>query len=235
MSNVIPMDPKKRIEASLQPASPSDAQAAVAVLAKALPIMPSIQDPPAFRAIMADFLRPYPADVLIAAVHQAIQNFKHMPSIHEMIELCEGLVDPGCAGWSESNTRSNAKPPDAPPTPNEKPNARQKTRLVGKPPSNGCEVSKSGPASAWVMRRHYRAMSRSPTAFRIHWSTARKDRVSWLEALAGGERLGGTVLPANGPRRANKASDPARADCLGRVPGDCQTHQSRRSGRAVRS
>ena len=48
MTNVIPLDPKKRILASLRPASLSEAQAAVAVLAKALPIMPSIQDPPAF-------------------------------------------------------------------------------------------------------------------------------------------------------------------------------------------
>jgi hypothetical protein len=42
MTNVIPLDPKKRILASLRPASLSEAQAAVAVLAKALPIMPSI-------------------------------------------------------------------------------------------------------------------------------------------------------------------------------------------------
>jgi hypothetical protein len=94
MSNVIPLDSKKHIEAALRPASPGDAQAAVAVLAKALPILPSIQDPPAFKAILADFLAPYPADVLIAAVNQAIQNFEHMPSIHEMLELCESLVEP---------------------------------------------------------------------------------------------------------------------------------------------
>ena len=94
MSNVIPLDPQKRIEGALRPASPGDAQAAVAVLAKALPILPSIQDPAAFKAIMADFLGPYPADVLIAAVNRAIQNFEHMPSIHKMIELCESLVEP---------------------------------------------------------------------------------------------------------------------------------------------
>ena len=94
MSNVIPLDPKKRIEAALRPASPGDAQAAVAVLAKAPPILPSIQDPPAFKAILADFLAPYPADVLIAAVNQAIQNFERMPSIHEMLKLCESLVEP---------------------------------------------------------------------------------------------------------------------------------------------
>jgi hypothetical protein len=94
MTNVIPLDPKKRILASLRPASLSEAQAAVAVLAKALPIMPSIQDPPAFKGIMAEFLAPYPADVLMEAVNQAIEDLKHMPSIHEMVELCKRLVVP---------------------------------------------------------------------------------------------------------------------------------------------
>jgi hypothetical protein len=97
-NNVIPLDPKKRIEASLRPADLSEAQAAVAVLAKALPIMPSIQDPPAFKAIMAERLASYPHDVLLAAVNQAINDFKQMPSIHEMIELCESLVEPRRAG-----------------------------------------------------------------------------------------------------------------------------------------
>jgi hypothetical protein len=94
MSNVIPLDAKRRIEASLQPASLSETQAAVAMLAKALPIMPSIQDPPAYKAIMAEFLAPYPADVLMQAVHQAIKDFKQMPSIREMVELCKRLVWP---------------------------------------------------------------------------------------------------------------------------------------------
>jgi hypothetical protein len=94
MTNVITLDPKKRILASLRPASLSEAQAAVAVLAKALPIMPSIQDPPAFKGIMAEFLAPYPADVLMEAVNQAIEDLKHMPSIHEMVELCKRLVVP---------------------------------------------------------------------------------------------------------------------------------------------
>jgi hypothetical protein len=94
MTNVIPLDPKKRIEASLQPASISEAQAAVALLAKALPIMPSIQDPEAFKGIMAEFLARYPADVLVRAVHQAVPKFKHMPSTAEMLELCETLVEP---------------------------------------------------------------------------------------------------------------------------------------------
>ena len=178
MTNVIPLDPKKRILASLRPASLSEAQAAVAVLAKALPIMPSIQDPPAFKGIMAEFLAPYPADVLMEAVNQAIEDLKHMPSIHEMVELCKRLVvprTPNCAGWSKPRTRSNrsnAKPTNAPSRPNEKPNARRKTRLVDKPRADGCNVLKRGPASAWVMLRHCRAMSRSPMAFRSHWSAA---------------------------------------------------------------
>ena len=50
----------------------SEAQAAVALLAKALPIMPSIQDPEAFKGIMAEFLARYPADVLVRAVHHIV-------------------------------------------------------------------------------------------------------------------------------------------------------------------
>jgi len=94
MSNVIPLDAKRRVEASLQPASLSETQAAVATLTKALAIMPSIQDPPAYKAIMAEFLAPYPADVLMQAVEQAIKDFKQMPSIREMVELCKRLVEP---------------------------------------------------------------------------------------------------------------------------------------------
>jgi hypothetical protein len=89
--NVIPLHPKK---AALRPADLSEAQEAVAILAKALPIMPSIQDPPAFKAIMAERLAPYPTDVLVEAVRKAIDDFKAMPSIHEMLELCEGLIEP---------------------------------------------------------------------------------------------------------------------------------------------
>jgi hypothetical protein len=92
--NVIPLDPKKRPEAAVRLADLSEAQEAVAILVKALPIMPSIQDPPAFKAIMAERLAPYPTDVLVAAVRKAIDDFKAMPSIHEMLELCEGLIEP---------------------------------------------------------------------------------------------------------------------------------------------
>jgi hypothetical protein len=85
--NVIPIDAKKRTDLS-------EAQQAVALLAKALPIMPSIQDPAAFKAIMAERLARYPAAVLMAAINQAINDFKQMPSIHEMIVLCDRLVPP---------------------------------------------------------------------------------------------------------------------------------------------
>ena len=60
MTNIIPFDPEKRLEASLRPASPSELQTALAVLAKAIPIMPSIQDPAAFKGIMADAMAACP-------------------------------------------------------------------------------------------------------------------------------------------------------------------------------
>jgi hypothetical protein len=43
---------------------------------------------------MAEYLAPYPADVLIQAVEQAIKDFKQMPSIREMVELCKRFVEP---------------------------------------------------------------------------------------------------------------------------------------------
>jgi hypothetical protein len=92
--NVIPFDRRERLEASLRPAKLSAAQAAVAALTKSLAILPSIQDPPAFKQIMAEHLAPYPHDVLLTAVKQAIADFKDMPSIKEMLEICEALMKP---------------------------------------------------------------------------------------------------------------------------------------------
>ena len=43
---------------------------------------------------MAEFLAPYPADLLMEAVYQAIEDFKNMPSTNEMRELCKRLVEP---------------------------------------------------------------------------------------------------------------------------------------------
>jgi hypothetical protein len=109
MSNVIPFDQEKRLETSLRPASPSEVQTAVSVLAKAIPIMPSIQDPLAFKGIMAEFLAQYPADVLIEAVDQAIRQFNHMPSIHEMVAICEQLMEPRRKQLSEHRCREQEK------------------------------------------------------------------------------------------------------------------------------
>jgi hypothetical protein len=108
MTNVIQLDPEKRaIEASLRPAGLEVAQAAVKALAKKLAVMPSIEDPQAFKKTMAEFLAPYPADVLLAAVNEAIARverspdgrvrvlgFDCMPSIREMVEICERLIAP---------------------------------------------------------------------------------------------------------------------------------------------
>jgi hypothetical protein len=92
MTNMIPLDHKKPIAASLQPDSFNEVQTAIEVLSKGLPIMPSIQDPIVFKGIMAEFLAPYPTDVLMRAVNQAIRDFKYMPSINELVAICEQLV-----------------------------------------------------------------------------------------------------------------------------------------------
>jgi hypothetical protein len=109
MTKVISLDPKKRIAAPLQPAKLSEVQGAVTLLAKALPIMPSIQDPEAFKGIMAEFLAPYPADVLMEAVYQAIPGFKHMPSIHEMVAICDQLIEPRRKQLLEHRRRQEEK------------------------------------------------------------------------------------------------------------------------------
>lgn len=109
MTNVIPFDPERRLDTCLRSATPSEVQACVAMLAKSLPIMPSIQDPLAFKGIMAEFLGQYPADLLIEAVDQAIRQFKHMPSIHEMLVICEQLMEPRRKQLSEHRRKEQEK------------------------------------------------------------------------------------------------------------------------------
>jgi hypothetical protein len=127
MTNVIQLDPEKRaIEASLRPAGLEVAQAAVKALAKKLAVMPSIEDPQAFKKTMAEFLAPYPADVLLAAVNEAIARverspdgrvrvlgFDCMPSTRQMVEICERLIAPRRAElralkWAEDYERRAA-------------------------------------------------------------------------------------------------------------------------------
>jgi len=113
MTNVVPFDSKKRLEVSLQPADFSVAQAAVAALVKGTQIPPSIEDLPAYKKTMAEFLARYPADVLLEAVNEAIPNHKWLPGTNEMIELCEKLIAPRRAEldalkWAEDYERRAA-------------------------------------------------------------------------------------------------------------------------------
>ena len=113
MTNVVPLDPKRRLEVSLQPADLSVAQAAVAALVNGTQIPPSIQDLPAYKKTMAEFLARYPADVLLEAVNEAIPNHKWLPGTNEMIKLCERLIAPRRAEldalkWAEDYERRAA-------------------------------------------------------------------------------------------------------------------------------
>ena len=113
MTNVVPFDSKKRLEVSLQPADLSVAQAAVAALVKGTQIPPSIEDLPAYKKTMAEFLARYPADVLLEAVNEAIPNHKWLPGTNEMIALCEKLIAPRRAEldalkWAEDYERRAA-------------------------------------------------------------------------------------------------------------------------------
>jgi hypothetical protein len=113
MTNVVPLDPERRLEVSLQPADLSVAQAAVAALVKGTQIPPSIEDLPAYKKTMAEFLARYPADVLLEAVNEAILNHKWLPGTNEMIKLCERLIAPRRAEldalkWAEDYERRAA-------------------------------------------------------------------------------------------------------------------------------
>ena len=113
MTNVVPFNSKKRLEVSLQPADLSVAQAAVAALVKGTQIPPSIEDLPAYKKTMAEFLARYPADVLLEAVNEAIPNHKWLPGTNEMIALCEKLIAPRRAEldalkWAEDYERRAA-------------------------------------------------------------------------------------------------------------------------------
>jgi len=190
MTKVISLDPKKRIAAPLQPAKLSEVQGAVTLLAKALPIMPSIQDPEAFKGIMAEFLAAYPADVLITAVHQAVQKFKHMPSTAEMIELCKGLVHPRREELNRLERIEHEKQREA---------ERRGTERAAEAQREAAEEARRQATIRWLRGIEERARERlgdaAPLpgdvalAYSISNSVVNRSEksVSWPQALKGGE------------------------------------------------
>jgi hypothetical protein len=80
------------IEASLRPAGPADIAKAVAVLFASFKVGAVLEDRPTFARLMIVELAAYPLDIVDQAITQARRTIKWLPSIAEMIELCNQLV-----------------------------------------------------------------------------------------------------------------------------------------------
>jgi hypothetical protein len=87
---------KREIEVSLRPATPCEINVFIAALRSWIKKSPAIEDPKAFWQAMREDVAKYPIDVLMDAVKQArgLRGFNWTPSIKEMVELCEHLMEP---------------------------------------------------------------------------------------------------------------------------------------------
>jgi hypothetical protein len=88
--------PKREIEVSLRPATPCELDVFIAALQSWMKKSPAIEDPKAFWQAMREDVAKYPIDVLMGAAKQArgLRGFNWTPSIKEMVELCEHLMEP---------------------------------------------------------------------------------------------------------------------------------------------
>ena len=86
--------PKREIEVSLRPATPCEIDVFIAALQSWIKKSPAIEDPKAFWRAMREDVAKYPIDVLMEAAKQARGGFNWTPSIKEMVELCERLMEP---------------------------------------------------------------------------------------------------------------------------------------------
>ena len=86
--------PKHEIEVSLRPATPCEIEVFIAALQSWIKKSPAIEDPKAFWRAMREDVAKYPIDVLMEAAKQARGGFNWTPSIKEMVELCERLMEP---------------------------------------------------------------------------------------------------------------------------------------------
>ena len=82
------------IEESLRQASSEEVTKAVAVLFGSLKSGDVFEDPRLFANEMIRELGRYPPDILDQAIARARRTFDWLPSIAEMVALCEGLIDP---------------------------------------------------------------------------------------------------------------------------------------------
>lgn len=83
-----------QIQQSLTPASRTDRSKAVAVLAASFKIGDVLEDRGAFALAMIEELDGYPLDVIDTAIRTARRTLNWLPSIAEMITLCDAAMNP---------------------------------------------------------------------------------------------------------------------------------------------
>jgi hypothetical protein len=83
---------REEIEASLQPVGRPVIAKAVAVLWASFKVGEVLEDRVAFTKVMIHELATYPPDIVEQALSQARRTIKWLPSIAEMIEICDQLV-----------------------------------------------------------------------------------------------------------------------------------------------
>jgi len=84
----------RELRAGLEPASPQQAREAVALLLGSFRLADLVEDRRVFQAAMAEELGEYPLDALHAAIRRARRRCRLLPSIAEMVALCEDEVRP---------------------------------------------------------------------------------------------------------------------------------------------
>jgi hypothetical protein len=84
---------REAIDANLRPAPLEKIRKAVALIVASFKIPSNLEDPPTFTRLMINDLAVYPADILNKAISHARRTFKWLPSIAEIVEICDQLVD----------------------------------------------------------------------------------------------------------------------------------------------
>lgn len=85
---------RHQIQQSLKPASRTDISMAVAVLAASFKIGNVLEDRGAFAMAMIEELAGYPVDVIDTAIRTARRTLSWLPSIAEMVALCDAAINP---------------------------------------------------------------------------------------------------------------------------------------------
>jgi hypothetical protein len=85
---------EREMRAALRPAGSRDIKTVVSLILGSFKLDRALESPEVFMHGMAEELSEYPADVLFAVTRRARRSFRSLPSIAEVVELCEDEVRP---------------------------------------------------------------------------------------------------------------------------------------------